>query len=88
VFAFNDDRTASPIDNLFHQHVASLIGSPVGLPDVLVAKVPEDILNDIFEFESREVIQYRHAVYIWSISIVLSTVFGYKWVSDDRKYCR
>jgi len=56
VFALNDDRTASPIDNLFHQHVAPLIGSPIGLPDVLITKIPEDILDYILEFESREII--------------------------------
>jgi len=56
VFALNDDRTASAIDNLLHQNISALIGPPVGLPNVLVAKIPEDILNDILEFESREII--------------------------------
>jgi hypothetical protein len=56
VFAFDDDRTAGAIDYFLHEDISTLVGPPISLADVLVAEVPENILNDILKLESREVV--------------------------------
>jgi hypothetical protein len=56
VFAFDDDSTACPVDDLFHQYVAALIGSTVGLPNVLIAEISKDIFDYVLELEPREIV--------------------------------
>lgn len=64
VLALNDDDSPTrPVDSLFHEDVPSLAGSPVGLANVLLAEVPEDIFHQILEFESREVVYQFHVAH-------------------------
>mgnify|MGYP000342024115 FL=1 len=60
VLALDDDRTPGPVDDLLHQDVATLVGRLLGLPDVLVAEITEDIFHQVLELESREVVQYSY----------------------------
>jgi len=60
VLALDDDRPWRAVDDLLHDDVAPLVGRPLGLADVFVAEVPEDILHQVLELEPREVVQYSH----------------------------
>jgi hypothetical protein len=43
------------------------------LPNVLVAKIPEDILENVLELESRETVQDRHRVHSKCTIYVVNT---------------
>jgi len=44
-FALNDDGATCAVDDILHENVSSFVGSTVGLPDFLVAEVPEYVLE-------------------------------------------
>jgi len=60
VFALDDDASPGSVDDLFHQNVTPLVGRPFGLPHVLVAEIPKDVLGDVLELESGEVVENGH----------------------------
>jgi len=62
VLTLNDDCTTGAVDDLFHDDVTPLVGRPLGLPDILVAEVSEDVFHHVLKLESGEVVQYSHSV--------------------------
>jgi len=73
VLALDDDRPAGSIDDLLHEYVPASVGGAVGLPDVLVAEVPEHI-HQILELEPREVVQqFRVAHHATRFAAVLAS---------------
>ncbi|ELY72077.1 hypothetical protein C487_19728 [Natrinema pallidum DSM 3751] len=60
MLTLDNNRSPSPVDDLFHQNVPPLISRFCGLPDVFVTKVSEDVRHQILEFEPREIIQDCH----------------------------
>jgi hypothetical protein len=60
VFAFDDDCSTSPVDDFFHDDVSAFVSCSRGLADILVAEVPEYVLNYVFKFEPREIVQDCH----------------------------
>ncbi len=77
VLALDDDRPSRPIDDLLHDDVPPLVGRPLCLADVFVAEVPEDVLDQVFELESREVVQYSHP------NVIGQHLAISKYVADD-----
>jgi hypothetical protein len=56
VLALDDDRPPGAVDDLLHEDVSALVGRALGLADVLVAEIPEHVLHEVLELESREVV--------------------------------
>jgi len=56
VLAFDDDSASGAVDNLLHQYVTAFVRTAVCLSDVLIPEIAEHIFDDIFEFESREIV--------------------------------
>jgi hypothetical protein len=60
VFTFDDDRSACPVDNLFHEDVSAFVSCPLSLPNVLVPEIPEYVFHHVFELEPGQVIENGH----------------------------
>jgi len=50
-FALDDDRAPGAVDDFLHDDVATLVSRAVGLADVLVAEIAEDVLYHVLELE-------------------------------------
>jgi len=51
VLALDDNRTPGAVDDFLHDDVATLVSRAVGLADVLVAEIAEDVLYHVLEPE-------------------------------------
>jgi len=51
VLALDDNRTPGAVDDFLHDDVATLVSRAVGLADVLVAEIAEDVLYHVLELE-------------------------------------
>lgn len=50
VLTLDDDLSPSAVNDVFHDDVPALVGSFLGLPNVLVAEVSEYVLHQVLEF--------------------------------------
>jgi len=57
VLTLDDDGSASAVDDLPHQNITALVGRSGCLADVFVSEVPEDVLHQILELESGELVE-------------------------------
>jgi len=77
MLTLDNDGPVSSIDDLFHEDVASFVSRPLSLPNVLIAEVPEDVLGNVLELESRQIVQDRHRVHSNCTIWVVNTFFWF-----------